>query len=91
MSAAAVGSGSALRRPSVSTVLPYRGVVASVDPVTFVIAVALAAAISAGVFAHAAKHGSRHATAWGVAAFLVAGVAVPVYFIRYWTRRGARK
>jgi hypothetical protein len=72
-------------------VLPYRGGVASVDPVTFVIAVALAAAISAGVFAHAAKRGSRHATAWGVAAFLVAGVAVPVYFIRHWTRRGARK
>jgi hypothetical protein len=70
--------------------LPYRGVVATVGPVTFLIAVALAAAVSAGVFAHAARHGSRHPTAWGVAAFLVAGVAVPVYFIRYWTRHGAR-
>ena len=41
---------------------------------------------SAGVFAHASRHGSRHATAWGVAAFLLAGVAVPVYFIRHWAR-----
>jgi hypothetical protein len=61
------------------------------DPITFLIAVALAAAISTGVFAHASKHGSRHATAWGVATFLFAGVTVPVYFIRYWARRGARK
>jgi hypothetical protein len=61
--------------------------VATVDPVTFLIAVALAAAISAGVFAHAAKHGSSHATAWGVGAFLAAGLVVPVYFIRYWARR----
>ena len=63
--------------------------VAMPDPVSFVIAVALAAAISTGVFAHAARHGSRHATAWGVAAFLAAGVTVPVYFIRYWARRRA--
>jgi dolichol kinase len=40
-----------------------------------------------GVFAHASRHGSRHATAWGVAAFLLAGVAVPVYFVGYWVRR----
>jgi len=66
-------------------------VVATADPVTFLIAVALAAAISAGVFAHASRHGSRHATAWGVAAFLAAGVAVPVYFIRHWARRGRRQ
>ena len=52
----------------------------------FVLGVALAAAISAGVFAHASRHGSRHATAWGVAAFLFAGITVPVYFIRYWVR-----
>jgi hypothetical protein len=62
---------------------------ASPDPATFVFAVILAAAISMGVFAHASKHGSRHPTAWGVAAFLAAGVAVPLYFIRYWMRRGA--
>ena len=64
--------------------------VATADPVTFLIAVALAAAISAGVFAHASRHGSQHATAWGIAAFLAAGIAVPVYFIRHWTRRRAR-
>jgi hypothetical protein len=61
--------------------------VSTESPVAFVIAVALGAVISVGVFAHASKHGSRHATAWGIAAFLAAGVTVPVYFIRYWTRR----
>ena len=61
--------------------------VQSLDPISFFVAVAIAAAISAGVFAHASRHGSRHATAWGVAAFLAAGIAVPVYFIRYWARR----
>ena len=59
----------------------------SADPVTFVLGVTLAAGISAGVFAHANKHGSRHATAWGVAAFLLAGITLPVYFVHYWTRR----
>jgi hypothetical protein len=64
-------------------------VVDTLDPVTFVVAVALAAAMSTGVFIHAERHGSRHATAWGVATFLAAGVTVPVYFIRYWVRRDA--
>jgi hypothetical protein len=73
----------AVARRNVSAVAPA-------DPVTFLIAVALAALISTGVFVHASKHGSRHATAWGVAAFLAAGIAVPVYFIRYWLRRGGR-
>jgi len=59
----------------------------ALDPVSFLIALALASAISLGVFAHANRHGSRHATAWGVAAFLMAGITVPVYFIRYWARR----
>ncbi len=52
----------------------------------FVIVTALAAAASLAVFAHADKHGNKHATAWGIATFLVAGVAVPLYFIRYWLR-----
>jgi hypothetical protein len=56
-------------------------------PVTFVLAVLIAALISMGTFAHANRHGSRHATAWGIGAFLVAGIVVPVYFIRYWLRR----
>jgi hypothetical protein len=57
------------------------------DAASFLLAVALAAAISTGVFAHANRHGSRHATAWGVAAFLFAGITLPVYFIRYWAGR----
>jgi Na+-transporting NADH:ubiquinone oxidoreductase subunit NqrE len=56
-------------------------------PATFVLGVALAAAISACVFWHASRHGSTHPTAWGVAAFLFAGITVPVYFLRYWIRR----
>jgi hypothetical protein len=58
----------------------------------FLIAVSIAAAISMGTFAHADRHGSSHATAWGIGAFLAAGVVVPVYFIRYWLRgrRGDR-
>jgi hypothetical protein len=39
------------------------------------------------VFSHAQRHGSKHATAWGVAAFLAAGIVVPVYFVRHWLRR----
>jgi hypothetical protein len=61
------------------------------DTVSFLIAVALAAAISTGVFAHANKRGNKHATAWGVAAFLMAGIAVPVYFVRHWLRRRAQR
>jgi hypothetical protein len=52
----------------------------------FLLAIAFAGAISMATFAHADRHGSRHATAWGVGAFLAAGVVVPVYFIRYWLR-----
>ena len=50
----------------------------------FLFVVALAAVASTAVFAHANRHGNKHATAWGVATFLAAGVAVPLYFIRYW-------
>ena len=49
----------------------------------FVIVTALAAAASLAVFAHADRHGNKHATAWGIATFLAAGIAVPLYFIRY--------
>jgi hypothetical protein len=68
------------------------GVVASTlpSPVTFVIAVVIAAGISMGVFGHASKHGNVHATAWGVGAFLAAGVVVPVYFFRFWLGRKLR-
>ena len=52
----------------------------------FLIVTALAAAASLAVFAHADRHGNRHATAWGIATFLAAGIAVTLYFIRYWLR-----
>ena len=39
------------------------------------------------VFLHAQRHGSKHATARGVAAFLAAGIVVPVYFVRSWLLR----
>lgn len=64
--------------------------VSGVSPATFVLAVVIAAAVAAAVFAHAERHGSRHATAWGIAVFLAAGVALPAYFIRYWTQRRIR-
>jgi hypothetical protein len=57
----------------------------------FLLVVSLSAAASLAVFAHAERHGNRHATAWGVATFLVLGVAVPLYFIRYWLRTRRRR
>lgn len=39
------------------------------------------------VYTHAQRHGSKHATAWGIAAFLAAGIVVPVYFVRHLLRR----
>jgi hypothetical protein len=57
----------------------------------FLLVVSLSAAASLAVFAHADKRGNKHATAWGVATFLVLGVAVPLYFIRYWLRTRARR
>ncbi|MEO5634639.1 hypothetical protein [Gaiella sp.] len=56
-------------------------------PAEFLIAVAIAAGISMLTFRHADKHGSTHATAWGIGAFLAAGVVLPVYFLRYWLRK----
>jgi hypothetical protein len=54
------------------------------SPAQLVIALVVASALSMGTFAHAERHGSEHATAWGVGAFLLAAVVVPVYFVRYW-------
>jgi hypothetical protein len=53
----------------------------------FLLAIAIAAAISMATFAHADRNGSSHATAWGVGAFLAAGIVVPVYFLRFWLGR----
>jgi hypothetical protein len=54
------------------------------SPAQLVIALVVASALSMATFAHADRHGSEHATAWGVGAFLLAAVVVPVYFMRYW-------
>ena len=53
----------------------------------FVVAVVIAAGLAMLVFRHADRRGNRHATAWGVFTFLAAGIAIPVYFLRYWVRR----
>ena len=53
----------------------------------FLLGITIAAVISMATFAHADRHGSTHATAWGIGAFLAAGIVVPVYFGRYWLRR----
>jgi hypothetical protein len=57
------------------------------SPAAFLVSVAIAAGLAMAVFWHASKHGSAHPTAWGVVAFLFAGIAVPVYLIRYWLSR----
>jgi hypothetical protein len=56
----------------------------------FLFVVTLAAIASMAIFAHASKNGSKHATAWGVAAFLAAAIAVPAYFLNYWMRTRRR-
>jgi hypothetical protein len=56
----------------------------------FLLVLVLSAAVSMAVFAHADRRGNRHATAWGIATFLALGIAVPLYFIRYWARTRRR-
>jgi hypothetical protein len=56
----------------------------------FLFVLVLSAAVSMAVFAHADRRGNRHATAWGIATFLALGIAVPLYFIRYWARTRRR-
>ncbi len=65
----------------------YTGQAMDATPAEFLIAIAIAVGISMLTFRHADKHGSTHATAWGIGAFLAAGVVVPVYFIRFWLRK----
>jgi hypothetical protein len=57
----------------------------------FLVGVAVAAGGSLLVFAHADRHGNKRATAWGIATFLALGVALPLYFVRYWLRTRARR
>jgi len=58
-----------------------------VSPAQFILSVAIAAALAMAVFAHANKHGNKHATAWGIATFLFAGLALPIYVIWYYVTR----
>jgi hypothetical protein len=64
-----------VRAPTALTTL------SDLSPAEFVLVVAIAAGLSMAVFAHASKRGSRHATAWGVAVFLFAGLAIPLYLL----------
>ena len=56
----------------------------------FLVALAIAICLSLALFAHADRNGNKHATAWGIGAFLLAGVVVPVYVILTWSRRRKR-
>ena len=61
------------------------------SPGAFVALLVISVALSLLVFSHASRHGSRHATAWGVIAFLFAGLGVATYFGHFfWTRRRRR-
>jgi Zn-dependent protease len=64
--------------------------ITELSPTQFLLAVVVAALLAMAIFAHASRHGSKHATAWGVMTFLFAGIAVPVYFIRYFLGRRRR-
>jgi hypothetical protein len=64
------------------------GALGNISPGAFILSVAIAAGLAMAVFSHASKHGSKHPTAWGIATFLVAGLALPIYVIHYlMTRR----
>jgi hypothetical protein len=56
----------------------------------FLIAVVLAAGLAMLIFRHADKHGSHHATAWGIFTFLAALIAIPLYFLNYWSGKTRR-
>ena len=57
----------------------------------FFVAVVLAAVLAMLIFRHADRRGNRHATAWGVFTFLAAGIAIPIYFARYWIHRSRER
>lgn len=60
------------------------------SPGAFLLTLVVGVVASLLVFRHAERSGSRHATAWGIAAFLFAGVVVPVYFLRQLARARRR-
>lgn len=59
-------------------------------PGQFLLALAIGVASALIVFRDAEKRGNKRATSWGIAAFLVSGVVVPVYFVRVWLRTRRR-
>jgi hypothetical protein len=59
----------------------------SMSPAQFLVGLAIAIGLSLALFAHADRNGNKHATAWGIGAFLLAGVVVPLYVILTWSRR----
>ena len=66
-------------------------VLGNIGPGAFIVSVAIAAGLSMWVFWHANKRGDRHATLWGIATFLFAGIALPIYWIRYWISNSRRR
>lgn len=63
----------------------------SISPAAFFLSVAIAAGLAMAIFAHANKHGNKHATAWGIATFLFAAIAIPIYVILYWRSKSGRR
>jgi hypothetical protein len=66
--------------------------VSAPSPGAFFALLAVSICLSLIVFSHASRNGSRHPTAWGVVAFLFAGLGVATYFGHFlWTRRRQRR
>jgi hypothetical protein len=63
----------------------------NISPTAFILSVAIAAGLAMAIFAHANKHGNKYATAWGIATFLLAAIAIPVYLILYWKSKSGRR
>ena len=58
------------------------------SPGQFVFGLAVSVALSLIVFSHASRNGSRRATAWGIVAFVFAGIGAATYFLHFvWARR----
>ena len=62
-------------------------VIAAAPAAEFILVVLINAVLAMLIFRHAYRRNNRHATAWGVATFLAAGLAIPVYFFNYWLNR----
>ncbi len=59
----------------------------NVSPAQFLVMMLIAVASSLAIFRHADRNGRTHATAWGIGAFLAAGVVVPTYIVSVWLRK----